>query len=177
MARHFEDTPEFEILPEGNYRVVLNAIDDKTTKTGRTQWMFTFETMDETQENDKPFLLFARCWPNPNGFTQAFDPTNAWSADYVDDPAFDVDTFIGEEFWAEVIHTEYNSKTYANIQSLEPGDNFSPKATTSLADMAKPEPGYAAEFADSTTDFGDPFAEESPAVAAPVRGRRQPVAA
>jgi hypothetical protein len=156
MPRQFdEDGGGFELLPEGCYRVQLREIQDKQTKTGRTQWMFEFEVLDGEQENGQPFLLFARTWPNQNGFLDAFDPQRLWAPDVICDPQFDVDSLCGQYFDAEVKHREFNSKTYANVVAITP-HTAPPSAAQPAPQPSAPltTPAAAAE-----PDYGDPFAD------------------
>lgn len=148
MARTFEAPTPFEIIPEGTYRVELIDIDDTLTKTQRVQWKFTFEVIGYGREDGTPFLLFARTWPNMNGFLDTFDPDRLWMQPLCLDPNFDVDSLIGQQFMADVIHTEYNGKAYANIHRL--GDTKTALQKPAAASAGDVEPG----------SLGDPFADQ-----------------
>lgn len=122
---------DFQIAPAGNHTAVCFEVIDLGTqevewqgqKKQQRKVMIGWELPDERMDDDRPFIISNRYTFSVYERAKFRQHLESWrgkkfeESDFGPD-GFDVKNLIGKGCLLNVIHTESNGKTYANISSI-----------------------------------------------------------
>ena len=169
FSTNYEDVQDFDIIPKGEYEVVITKIEERTTKNGATGLNFTLVIRNDVEQKCKNRCIFHTLWKRREP-TQADMQVQGYSFKQIMQLAKAVrfpsgksyetvynlcDELGGKIMRVTVGHREYNGRTYEEIKYMNESQFHECKHTFRTAvtnDTVAQRP--AETFANSGTSYG-----------------------
>lgn len=136
FSTNYDDVQDYGLIPEGYYEVIIKNIEEHTTKKGSKGLNITLIVRNDVQQECKNRLIFHTLWKRKEptqadlqvqgyGFSQimalakAAKLPNGKSYDTLSDLC---DDLIGRVICVYVEHEEYEGKTQARVQYIDPSN-------------------------------------------------------
>lgn len=129
-----EEAPKFEAMPEGTYRVMINRVEDKETKSGSGRYLsFEFEVVEGKQSGRKIWENINYKNQNPKAEAIAWRSLNDISkAIFGQVKQTGISDFESKILVVQTKNEEFNERTQTRIKKYLPdgAHKEKPKSTT-----------------------------------------------
>ena len=132
FSTNYEDVQDFDLIPKGEYEVIITKIEERTTPNGATGLNFALTIRNDVEQNCKNRCIFHTLWKRREP-TQADMQVQGYSFKQIMQLAKSVrlpsgksyetvyslcDELSGKIMRVTVGHREYNGRTYEDVKFM-----------------------------------------------------------
>ena len=132
FSTNYEDVQDFDLIPKGEYEVIITKIEERTTPNGATGLNFALTIRNDVEQNCKNRCIFHTLWKRREP-TQADIQVQGYSFKQIMQLAKSVrlpsgksyetvyslcDELSGKIMRVTVDHREYNGRTYEEVKFM-----------------------------------------------------------
>ncbi|MDE6501275.1 MAG: DUF669 domain-containing protein [Ruminococcus sp.] len=132
FSTNYDDVQDFDIIPKGEYEVIITKIEERTTQNGASGLNLTLVVRNDVEQNCKNRLIFHTLWKRKEP-TQADLQVQGYSFKQVMQLAKAVrlpagksyetvyklcDELVGKVMRVTIGHCEYNGKIYEDVKYM-----------------------------------------------------------
>lgn len=170
FSTNYEDVQDFDLIPKGEYEVIITKIEERITQNGATGMNFTFTIRNDVEQKCKNRCIFHTLWKRKEptqadlsvqgyGFNQVMQLAKAVrlpSGKNYETVYKLCDDLSGRVMRVTVGHIEYNGNTYDEVKYMnktkfpECMHTFKTAVTSDTVAQKAPE-----SFANSGTSYGN----------------------